>query len=53
MVGLYCFLDFSLFAASGAYSVAAVRRLLIAVASLVAEPGLRGWQDSIVVSLDL
>ena len=35
------------------YSVAAVRRLLIAVASLVVEPGLRGWRDSIAVSLDL
>ena len=46
----YCFLDFSLFAASGEYSVAAVRRLLIAVASLVVEPGLQGWRDSIVVA---
>jgi len=37
VLGLCCFMGFSLVAASRAYSVVVVCRLLIAVASLVAE----------------
>ena len=39
VLGLYCFVGFSLVAASGGYSLVGVHRLLIAVASL-AEHGL-------------
>ena len=40
VLGLFCCVGFSLVAASGGYSPVAVLRLLIAVASLVAEHGL-------------
>ena len=40
VLGLFCCVGFSLVAASGGYSLVAVLRLLIAVASLVAEHGL-------------
>ena len=40
MLGLCCCTDFSLVAASSGYCLVAVRRLLIAVTSLVAEHGL-------------
>ena len=41
VLGLWCLTGFSLVAASGGYSLVAVRRLLFAVASLV-EHGLQG-----------
>ena len=40
VLGLFCYLDFSLVVASRAYFLVAVRGLLTAVASLVAEQGL-------------
>ena len=40
MLGLYCCLGFSVVAESGGYSLAVVRGLFIAVASLVAKPRL-------------
>ena len=40
MLGLCCYTGFSVVAASGGYSPVVVRRLLIAVASLVKEHGL-------------
>ena len=40
MLGLHCYMSFSLVAASRGYSLAVVCRLLTAVASLVAEHGL-------------
>ena len=40
VLGLRCSMDFSLVAASGGYSLVAAHRLLMAVASLVAEHGL-------------
>ena len=43
----------SLVAASGGYSLAVVLRLLIAVASLVAEHSLYGVQASVAVALRL
>ena len=42
MLGLRYCAGSSLVVESGGYSLVAVRRLLIAVASLVAEPGLSG-----------
>ena len=44
MLGLHCCVGFSLVVASGGYSPAAVRGLLVAVASLVSEHGLGGAQ---------
>ena len=40
VLGLHCYEGFHLVAASGGYSLVAVRRLLTAAASLVAEHGL-------------
>ena len=40
MLGLPCYVDFSLVAGSGGYYLVAVHRLLIVVAPLVAEHGL-------------
>ena len=40
VLGLHCYVGFSLVAASGGYSLAAVHRFLIAVASPVVEHGL-------------
>ena len=40
MLGLHCFVGFSLIAASGGYSLGVVYSLLISVASFVAEHGL-------------
>ena len=40
VLGLCCYMGFSLVVASGGYSLAAVHRLLTAVASLLAERGL-------------
>ena len=40
VLGLFCYLDFSLVVASRAYFLVAIRGLLTAVTSLVAEQGL-------------
>ena len=48
MLGLFCF---SLIAAHGGYSLVVVHRLLIAVASLVAEHGPGGALASVVAHL--
>ena len=40
VLGLHCCMGFSLVAASGGFALVVVRRLLVAVASLVAEHGL-------------
>ena len=50
MLGLRCFTGFSLFVASRGYSLVAVHRLLIAVASLVAEHGFGGGRASVVAA---
>ena len=52
-LGLHCFTKFSLVVASGGYSLVAVHRLLIAVASLAAEHGLQSTQSSVVVAYGL
>ena len=49
VLGLHCYMGFSLFAASGSCSLVAVRGLLIVMVSLVAEHGLQGMQASAVV----
>ena len=49
MLGLCCCTGFSLVVASRGYFLGVLRRLLIAVASLVAEHGLQGTQASVVV----
>ena len=46
--GLYCCADFSVVAESGACSLVAVRRLLVVMASPVAELGLEGSWASLV-----
>ena len=46
-------MDFSLVAANGGYSLIVVHRLLITVASLVAEHGLKGSQASIAAACGL
>ena len=50
VLGLHCCSGFSLAVASGGYSLGAARRLLIAVASLVAEYGLYGARASVVAA---
>ena len=50
VLGLCCCLDFSLVARNRASSLGVVHRLLIAVASLVAEHGLEDIHASVVVS---
>ena len=50
VLGLRCCWFFSLSAASGVYSLAAVHGLLTAGASLVAEHGLSGVQASVAVA---
>ena len=47
MLGLHCFSVFCLVAEGGVYFLAAVRRLLIAVTSLVAEHKLQGTLTSV------
>ena len=49
VLGLCCCMQFSLIAASGGYPVVAVHRLLIAVASLIAEHRLQDVRASVVV----
>ena len=49
MLGLHCCAGFSLVAVSGGYSLAVVCRLLIAVASPVAEHGALGSRTSVAV----
>ena len=50
VLSLHCCTGFSLVAASMGYSLAEVLRLLIVVASLVAEHGLQSTQASVVVA---
>ena len=50
MLGLCGCTGFFLMAARGGYSLVAVRRLLIAVASLSGEHGLQGTQASVVAA---
>ena len=50
MLGLHCRVDFSLVAESGGYSLVAVCRLLIVMASLVGEHGLQGMRASAVAA---
>ena len=52
MLGLHCFMGFSVVAASGGYSLTGVGRLLIVVVSLV-EHGIYSQQASIVAALGL
>ena len=52
-VGLCCCERFSLVAASRSYSVAVVLRLVISVASLVVEQGLKGTQAAVVTASGL
>ena len=49
MLGLHCYAGFSLAAVIRGYSLLVVRRLLIAVPSLVAEHRLQGALASVVV----
>ena len=53
VVGLHFCTGVPLVVASGGYSLIAVRRLLIATASLVAEHGLQGTQASAAVACEL
>ena len=53
MLGLCCWEGFSLVAASGGYFPGSVHRLLIVVASLVAEHGLQGMQAPVAESRGL
>ena len=53
MLDLCCWGGFSLVAASGGYFPVAVHRLLIVLASLVAEHGLQGMQAPVVESCGL
>ena len=50
ILGLCCYIGFSLVAASGSYSLGVVCRLLVAVVSLVVEHGLEGVQASVVAA---
>ena len=50
MLGLCCCAGYSLVAASGSDSLVAVCRLLVVVASLVAEDGLQGVWASVVAA---
>ena len=50
MLSLHCCSGFSLVAASGGYSLAAVLGLLTVVASLIAEYGLEGVQASVAAA---
>ena len=52
-VGLCCCVGFSLVAVSGGYSLAVVYRLVIAMASRVAEHGLQGEWASVAVARGL
>ena len=51
--GLHCYMGFSLVAANGSYSLIVVHGLLIMVASLVAEHGLKGSQASVAAACGL
>ena len=53
MLGLYCCASFSLVAGSGDFSLVAVRKLLIVVASFVAERGLKGMRASVAAACGL
>ena len=53
MLGLHCCRCFSLIAGSGSYSLVALHRLLIAVASLTVKHGLQDLQTSVVVTYGL
>ena len=50
LLGLRCYMGFSLVAKSGGYSLVAVRGILLAVASLAAEHRLYGTQASAVAA---
>ena len=48
MLGLRCSMSFSPVAANGGFSLTAALRLLVAVASLIVEPGLQGvWAQQV------
>ena len=53
MLGLHCCRGFSLIAGSGSYSLVALFRLLISMASLIVEHGLEDPQTSVVVTYGL
>ena len=53
VLGLHCYVGFCLAAVSRGYSLVSVNRLLIAVASLAAEPGLQGLWASVAAAYGL